>query len=116
MPDFQSSPRPRELLGVSTDFASSPVAALRQAMAADRLTATALARQCLDRITDVNPALRAVIAVSPDAMEQATGHRPALPPRMADLFDREERFTVLPNDLGAVEAAVRGLVGRNISD
>nr|WP_294546663.1 threonine synthase [uncultured Rhodopila sp.] len=49
----------------------------------------------------------------PDAMERATGHRPALPPRMADLFEREERFTVLPNDLGTVEAAVRALVGRN---
>jgi threonine synthase len=49
----------------------------------------------------------------PDAMERATGHRPALPPRMADLFDRAERFTVLPNDLGMIEAAVRGLVGRN---
>jgi threonine synthase len=49
----------------------------------------------------------------PDAMEQATGHRPALPTRMADLFEREETFTVLPNDLGAVEAAVRALVGRN---
>jgi len=49
----------------------------------------------------------------PDAMQCATGGRPALPPRMADLFTREERFTVLPNDLGAVEAAVRALVGRN---
>ena len=50
---------------------SSSVAGLRQAMAAARLTATALARHCLDRITDVNPALRAVIAVSPDALDQA---------------------------------------------
>jgi threonine synthase len=49
----------------------------------------------------------------PDAMERATGHRPALPPRMADLFEREERFTVVPNDLAVVEAAVRALVGRN---
>jgi threonine synthase len=49
----------------------------------------------------------------PDAMEQATGHRPALPPRMADLFERAERFTILPNDLGTIEAAVRALVGRN---
>jgi threonine synthase len=32
---------------------------------------------------------------------------------MADLLQREERFTVLPNDLSAVEAAVRALVGRN---
>jgi threonine synthase len=49
----------------------------------------------------------------PDAMERATGHRPALPPRMADLFEREERFTVVPNELSVVEAAVRALVGRN---
>ena len=49
----------------------------------------------------------------PEAMERATGQRPALPPRMADLFEREERFTVLPNDLATVEAAVRALVGRN---
>jgi threonine synthase len=32
---------------------------------------------------------------------------------MADLFEREERFTVVPNDLAVVEAAVRALVGRN---
>jgi threonine synthase len=49
----------------------------------------------------------------PDAMERATGQRPGLPPRMADLFEREERYSVLPNDLAAIEAAVRGLVGRN---
>jgi threonine synthase len=50
----------------------------------------------------------------PDAMERATGHRPALPPRMADLFAREERFDVMPNDLAAVQAKVRALVGRNV--
>ena len=49
----------------------------------------------------------------PDAMERATGLRPALPPRMADLFDRPERFTMLPNDPAAVKAAVRALVRRN---
>ena len=49
----------------------------------------------------------------PDAMQRATGQRPALPPRLADLFGREERFAVLENDLGAVGAAVRALVGRN---
>ena len=49
----------------------------------------------------------------PDAMERATGLRPPLPPRMADLYEREERFTVLPNDLAVVEAKVRALVGRN---
>jgi len=30
-----------------------------------------------------------------------------LPPRMADLYDRAERVTVVPDDLAAVEAAVR---------
>jgi threonine synthase len=49
----------------------------------------------------------------PDAMERAIGQRPALPPRLADLFEREERFVVLPNDLAAVQANVRALVGRN---
>ncbi|MEQ8281900.1 MAG: threonine synthase [Parvibaculum sp.] len=43
----------------------------------------------------------------PDAVEEATGIRPALPPAMADLFTREERLTVLPNDLTAVEAFIR---------
>ena len=42
----------------------------------------------------------------PDAVEQAIGHRPALPPHLAELFDRPERFTVLPNDLVAVERFV----------
>jgi threonine synthase len=49
----------------------------------------------------------------PDAIEQAIGIRPALPPRLADLMERPERFVVLPNDLAAVEANVRALVGRN---
>ncbi len=39
----------------------------------------------------------------PDAVERATGLRPPLPPRLADLFSREERFTVLPDDLQTVQ-------------
>ena len=46
----------------------------------------------------------------PDAVEQATGIRPALPERLANLFEREEKFTELPNDLGAVQDFVRGHV------
>lgn len=42
----------------------------------------------------------------PDAVERATGVRPALPGRLADLFKREERYQVLPNDLAAVEAFI----------
>jgi threonine synthase len=49
----------------------------------------------------------------PDAVERATGIRPALPPRLADLFDRPEQFSVLPNDLVAVETQVRALARRN---
>jgi threonine synthase len=43
----------------------------------------------------------------PDAVERATGVRPALPARLADLYAREEHYAVLPNDLGAVRAHVR---------
>ncbi|HSK38575.1 MAG TPA: threonine synthase [Arenibaculum sp.] len=42
----------------------------------------------------------------PDAVEHAAGVRPALPAHLADLYEREERFTVLPNDLFAVQAFV----------
>jgi threonine synthase len=49
----------------------------------------------------------------PDAMERATGARPPLPPRLADLYERPESFTTAPNDLAAVEAAVRATVLRN---
>jgi len=42
----------------------------------------------------------------PDAVEAATGARPELPPALADLYEREERLTVLPNDLAAVRAHI----------
>jgi threonine synthase len=46
----------------------------------------------------------------PDAVEKATGIRPELPERLADLFDRPERYDVLGNDLGVVKAHIRGLL------
>ena len=46
----------------------------------------------------------------PDAVERATGIRPTLPPRLADLFERPERMESLPNDLQAVETHIRGAV------
>jgi threonine synthase len=49
----------------------------------------------------------------PDAMERATGHRPPLPPRHADLYERTERFHRAPNDLAAIEALARATVQRN---
>jgi threonine synthase len=43
----------------------------------------------------------------PDAVEQATGIRPPLPPRLNDLFSRAERANILPNDLRVVQAFMR---------
>ena len=42
----------------------------------------------------------------PDAVEKATGRRPELPPRLSDLYVREERLSELPNELGAVQEFV----------
>jgi threonine synthase len=42
----------------------------------------------------------------PDAVEAATGIRPALPPRLGDLFDRPERYDTLPATLNAVTAYI----------
>ncbi|MGQ2931566.1 MAG: threonine synthase, partial [Sphingopyxis sp.] len=41
-----------------------------------------------------------------EAVERATGVRPALPARLGNLFDREERYTKLPGDYDAVKAFV----------
>ncbi|HEX2554003.1 MAG TPA: threonine synthase [Microvirga sp.] len=43
----------------------------------------------------------------PDAVERATGQRPPLPPHMADLMERPERFTVVPNEQAAIERFMR---------
>ncbi|MEQ3625106.1 MAG: threonine synthase [Celeribacter sp.] len=43
----------------------------------------------------------------PDAVEAATGIRPPLPNRMADLYERDERVTRIANDLGAIEDLIR---------
>ncbi len=42
----------------------------------------------------------------PDTMQAILGERPALPPRLSTLMTDEERFTVLPNDLAAVESFI----------
>jgi threonine synthase len=42
----------------------------------------------------------------PDAVEQATGVRPPLPARLADLHERPERFEVLPAALATVQEHV----------
>lgn len=42
----------------------------------------------------------------PEAVESATGVHPALPPHLANLMDRDEKFTVLPNDFETVSAFI----------
>lgn len=46
----------------------------------------------------------------PEAVERATGVRPALPDHLLDLFERPESVDFLPNDLARVQAFVRGRV------
>jgi threonine synthase len=43
----------------------------------------------------------------PDAVAAASGRRPPLPPRMADLFERPERVTRVANDLAALQAVIQ---------
>ena len=43
----------------------------------------------------------------PDAVEQATGQRPALTPHLAELMGRPERIHRVPNDVDAVASFVR---------
>jgi threonine synthase len=43
----------------------------------------------------------------PDAVKQATGRVPELPPHMADLYAREENFDIIANNPSAVKDAIR---------
>jgi threonine synthase len=49
----------------------------------------------------------------PDAVQKATGERPALPPRMADLFQRTERVDGLPNDIEALKELIDDRMAAN---
>ena len=42
----------------------------------------------------------------PDAVEKATGERPALPARLGDLLERAERVDGLRNDVEALKAMI----------
>ena len=43
----------------------------------------------------------------PAAVQEATGIHPDLPARMSDLFDRDERYTDIENDLDAIMAHIK---------
>jgi threonine synthase len=47
----------------------------------------------------------------PDAVEKATGERPRLPAFLADLHDRPERMTEMPNDIAQLKAFVAARAG-----
>jgi threonine synthase len=74
---------------------------------------TAVGVSAARRALAKNPATPMIVlgtahpAKFPDAVERAIGLRPPLPAHMKDLMQREERFTVLPNDKQAVARFVR---------
>lgn len=67
-----------------------------------------VADEHLDAATPMITLATAHPAKFPDAVEAATGIRPQLPARMADLFVRPERVTRVPNDLEALKAHIKG--------
>lgn len=75
---------------------------------------TAIGIEAARRAEDLGPVVVAGTAHPakfPDAVRAATGLVPALPARLADLSQRPERFTRLPNALDAVQDAVRRFTG-----
>jgi threonine synthase len=48
----------------------------------------------------------------PDAVEKESGLRPPLPNRMADLYERPERVTQVPNDLDALETLIQERINK----
>ncbi len=66
------------------------------------------ARQCRgDIAVPVVSLATAHPAKFPDAVEAATAVRPHLPPRLADLFERTERFATLANDANSLQDFIR---------
>ncbi len=78
-----------------------PHTAVGVKVAADRRHAGSI-----DRRVPMVTLATAHAAKFPDAVEAATGLRPALPAHMADLFERPERVTVVDNDLNAIKALI----------
>ena len=66
-----------------------------------------VAREHMHRPTPMITLATAHPAKFPDAVEAATGQRPPLPIRMADLYDRPERMTRVANDLGQIQTLMR---------
>jgi threonine synthase len=84
----------------------------RSGMLIDPHTAVAVGAARAELAADESGAPMVALACAhpakfPDAVEHATGVRPVLPAALADLFERRERITVLPNDQAAVTRYIR---------
>ena len=83
---------------------------------ADPHTATAIAAARAATGAGKRPRMPVVVAGTahpakfPDAIEAAVGFRPPLPPRLGNLYELPERFSVAPNSLAAIEAELRAFV------
>ena len=75
-------------------------------------TGVKVANEMRDPATPMITLATAHPAKFPDAVEAATGIRPPLPPRMADLYDRPERVTRVANDLEALKTQIKGLIAQ----
>ena len=72
------------------------------------------ARQCRgDKAVPMISLATAHPAKFPDAVRAATDVHPELPDRMSDLFERDEVFHTLANDIGAVQDFVRRAVEKH---
>lgn len=63
---------------------------------------------------DAKPSTAVTVALAtahpakfPAAVKEASGVHPDLPERLSDLFDREERYDVLKNDLGVIQTYIK---------
>ncbi|GLR66510.1 threonine synthase [Acidocella aquatica] len=74
----------------------------------------AAARACAPVGLPVIVAATAHPAKFPDAIEKAVGFRPALPPHLSGLYERQERYVTAPNDFEQVKGLVRNFANRNI--
>jgi threonine synthase len=73
----------------------------------------AAARECAPVGLPVIAAATAHPAKFPDAIEKAVGFRPALPARLAGLYEKEEFLVHAPNSLPHIEGLVRNFANRN---
>jgi threonine synthase len=89
----------------------------RSGMLIDPHTAVAVAAARAELANDPEAAPVVALATAhpakfPDAVERATGIRPPLPPALAEIMDKKEQVTVLPNDAAAVGRFVRAQARR----